>query len=283
MAQTKNVNITPGRADPVVIYASQGDVGREITINVSDGSGWYDLTGCTAVLAGVKPSGMGFSVNGTVSGHTVTIETDGIMTNEYGSIACELKITNGDDETIGTANMILSVEKDPHPEHTVDGNIDEIIPELVVLIERIEADIEEAEEEIAQAEVLKDAEAWAVGKRGGVDVPATDPTYHNNAKYYKDQAASSATEAAGHADDAADSATEASGFKSAAAASADNASYQRSEALQAKTDAEAAAALAASYVTQARNVFQITGDASFSIDPDTRKVTFHITESEESE
>lgn len=33
-----------------------------------------------------------------------------------------------------------------------------------------------------------DAEAWAVGKRNGVDVGASDPAYHNNAKYYKDQA-----------------------------------------------------------------------------------------------
>lgn len=32
------------------------------------------------------------------------------------------------------------------------------------------------------------AEAWAVGKRNGVDVSATDPAYQNNAKYYKDQA-----------------------------------------------------------------------------------------------
>lgn len=28
------------------------------------------------------------------------------------------------------------------------------------------------------------AESWAVGQRGGVDVPETDQTYHNNAKYY---------------------------------------------------------------------------------------------------
>ena len=30
----------------------------------------------------------------------------------------------------------------------------------------------------------KDAEAWSVGKRNGEDVPSTDHTYHNNAKYY---------------------------------------------------------------------------------------------------
>lgn len=29
-----------------------------------------------------------------------------------------------------------------------------------------------------------DSEAWAVGQRNGVDVDSSDPTYHNNAKYY---------------------------------------------------------------------------------------------------
>lgn len=37
-----------------------------------------------------------------------------------------------------------------------------------------------------------DAEAWAVGKRNGTDVPSTDPAYHNNAKYYRDQAQAAA-------------------------------------------------------------------------------------------
>lgn len=34
----------------------------------------------------------------------------------------------------------------------------------------------------------KDAEAWAIGKRDGTDVPPTDPTYHNNALFYAEQA-----------------------------------------------------------------------------------------------
>ena len=33
-----------------------------------------------------------------------------------------------------------------------------------------------------------DSEAWANGTRNGSDVPSTDPAYHNNAKYWKDQA-----------------------------------------------------------------------------------------------
>ena len=40
------------------------------------------------------------------------------------------------------------------------------------------------------------AEAWAVGQRGGVDVPSTDQTYHNNAKYYAQQAGAIIEEAA---------------------------------------------------------------------------------------
>lgn len=37
----------------------------------------------------------------------------------------------------------------------------------------------------ATSEAL-DSEAYAIGKRGGQDVPASDPAYHNNTKYYYD-------------------------------------------------------------------------------------------------
>lgn len=40
----------------------------------------------------------------------------------------------------------------------------------------------------------EDSEAWAVGQRGGVDVPPTDPTYHNNAKYWSEQSAGQSLE-----------------------------------------------------------------------------------------
>lgn len=41
----------------------------------------------------------------------------------------------------------------------------------------------------------ENAEAWAVGQRDGTDVPSTDATYHNNSKYYAEQASGSATSA----------------------------------------------------------------------------------------
>ena len=48
----------------------------------------------------------------------------------------------------------------------------------------------------------KDAEAYAIGKRGGTAVGETDPAYHNNSKYYSEQAGTSATAAAASAADA---------------------------------------------------------------------------------
>lgn len=50
--------------------------------------------------------------------------------------------------------------------------------EIEEVIAALNAGVEAAEDS------AEDAEAWAVGQRGGVDVPDTDPTWHNNAKYY---------------------------------------------------------------------------------------------------
>ena len=45
----------------------------------------------------------------------------------------------------------------------------------------------------------EDSEAYAIGKRDGVAVGSSDPAYHNNSKYYSEQAAASATAAAASA------------------------------------------------------------------------------------
>lgn len=54
------------------------------------------------------------------------------------------------------------------------------------------ADMREVAADALQSEqnaegYAEDAEAWAVGQRGGVDVPSTDPTYENNSKYWAEQ------------------------------------------------------------------------------------------------
>lgn len=84
--------------------------------------------------------------------------------------------------------------------------------------------------EDAAEDYAKDSEAYATGKRAGADVSSSDPAYHNNALYYKDQAAGSATNAAQSASDASGSATAASGSATAAAGSATAASGSASAA-----------------------------------------------------
>ncbi len=51
----------------------------------------------------------------------------------------------------------------------------------------------------AAASAAEDAEAWAVGKRSGTDVPSTDDAYKNHAKYYAGQAGGSVSLAAEYA------------------------------------------------------------------------------------
>ena len=237
MPQSKNINITPGGETPI-LHVSQGDIGRSIILNVKDGDSFYDLAGCAAALVGVKPSGLGFSVSGTVSGHTVTITTVKLMTAEHGKIACELRITKNGDR-IGTANMILAVERDPHPDGTTDGNVDELIPEITVLVERAEA-------------ASSDAEAYGVGTRGGEALESTDPAYHNNSKYYQGEAASSATAAAGSASAASGSATAAAGSANSASGSATAASGSASAASGSATAADGSAKDAEAYAVGKR-------------------------------
>ena len=63
-------------------------------------------------------------------------------------------------------------------------------------------------------EIDEDAEAYAVGTRNGTDVDSDDPAYHNNAKYYAEGAAESASQAASSAE--APLANEAAVFSSSA-------------------------------------------------------------------
>ena len=63
--------------------------------------------------------------------------------------------------------------------------------------------------EQAAAASEENAEAWAIGKRDGSDVPSTDPAYHNNSKYYAGEASTSATNASASESAAGDSAEDA--------------------------------------------------------------------------
>ena len=147
--QRININAVPD-GFPQVLYYSQGDIGRQFVINVAD----FEIpSGAVVKIQATKPSGLGFSVTGTVSDNSVTFTTTAEMTDEAGRYPAELQITSGSD-VIGTANFTMNGEPNPHPEGTTDGQIGTIVPELTLLVERIEESNARIEEMTASAEAL---------------------------------------------------------------------------------------------------------------------------------
>lgn len=97
------------------------------------------------------------------------------------------------------------------------------------------------------------SEAWAVGKRGNVDVGSSDQTYHNNAKYYAEQAAGSATTAQQSAEQAGASAGLANTYKNQAQSEASNAAGSATNAALSALDASDAALNAEAWAKGTRN------------------------------
>lgn len=168
MNQTIGVNIVPQSPQPTLHY-SQGDVGRVFVVNVTD----YDIpAGATVTCVATKPSGMGFTVSGTVSGNSVTFTSTAEMTDEWGRFPAEIRIASGD-TLLGTANFLMIGEKDPHPASTIDGTQEELIPQLTLLVNRVEA----------AAESVHDLTVSATTLAAGSDATATYDSANNSIEF----------------------------------------------------------------------------------------------------
>ena len=93
-------------------------------------------------------------------------------------------------------------------------------------------------------ESAEDSEAWAVGKRSGVDVQPGDDTYQNNSKYYAQQAKQSEQNAKASEDNAKQSEDNAKTSEDNAKTSEDNAEGYMQRAETAAENAEQSAATA---------------------------------------
>lgn len=132
------LNLIPAAYLPE-IHLSQYDVGRTITFTLKDGASGYSVpSGASVKVKATKPSGFGFEVACTFNGGTVTLVTTDTMTPENGRFPAELSIVSGN-TVIGTSNFIFNIERSPHPEGTIDGDAESLLPELTLLVERIEA------------------------------------------------------------------------------------------------------------------------------------------------
>lgn len=178
ITQTFDLNLIPEQA-PVVVHCDQYDKGTgRLIIKLYEGDVAYTPTG-TAIIQGCKPDGHGFSYSATLSGNTVTADLTEQMSCVSGRVRCQIVVTESTGRT-GTFAFILEVQPSALP-----SNADMSESEYEFIEQAIELTQQAAEDAQESAE---DAEAWAVGERGGVPVGPTDPTYHNNAEYYAQQA-----------------------------------------------------------------------------------------------
>jgi len=224
------VNLQPRSTLPV-IRVSQYDVGVPLKFVVYDGDSPADLaSGTTATIQATRPSGTGFKETCSVSGNIVTVNTTQAMTQEAGTMTAEIRLVSGS-TNVGTSNFSYVVEQAAHADDVLDADVDQwnaiaqrvredtqqstsnvrIVNESVsqaqaassTAVEASQNASRSAETALAAAqsagailtsveESASDSEAYAVGKRDGKDVASTDVAYHNNAKYYAEQAAGSA-------------------------------------------------------------------------------------------
>ena len=179
ITQSFDLNLIP-ESSPVVVHCDQYDKGTgRLVISLYDENIAYSPSG-TAKIQGVKPDGKGFEYDASISGNVVTANLTEQMSAVAGRVRCQIVVTETTGRT-GSFAFILDVQPSALP---LDTDISESDYQL----------IEHALEDCAQAVIdsqdnAEDAEAWAVGERGGVPVDPSDPTYNNNAEYWAGQAA----------------------------------------------------------------------------------------------
>lgn len=228
MEQNINLNTIPGAICPVV-NVSQGDVGRTFKIRLNEDNQVYNLDGTeTLTISGYKPDGNVFmyEISPTPTGSIVEIETKDQMTARHGDVLCELRIEKGT-EHIGTCNFVMKVEVSPAESGPLSASALEYIEGLI-------QHVDEGAEEAAASATL--SQSWAVGGTGTRSGENT-----NNAKYYSQQAANSATASANSATASANSATASANSATASANSATAAHTSEVNATTSETNAATSA------------------------------------------
>ncbi len=193
ITQVTKLNLVPGGVLPR-INVTQYDYGsRALEFLIFNGDQRFTLaSGMTARIQGTKPDKCGFDYAATVStaNNKITANLTQQMTACHGEVLTELVILkNG--ERIGTINFILDVQQAGLSDETVvsDSELPDIITQATAQME-------------AAAASAKLAESFAKGNTGTRTGENTD-----NANYYRQQAANSATTAGNQASAAATSAT----------------------------------------------------------------------------
>ena len=166
---------------------TQGDSNsRSIVAALFSGAIPFNIpTGAAVMVRFGKPDGTGGLYDATESGahvvfagNTVTAPVAAQMLSVPGVVVAQIEVYSATTEEspayrLASFCFFVDVEKSAYPDDTIISS-----DYYNILSESIQQALSSA----------KDAEAWAVGQRGGVDVPSTDPAYNNSAKYWAQNA-----------------------------------------------------------------------------------------------
>lgn len=172
---------------PPTLHMTQGDSNsRSIVAALFSGASPFNIpTGSSVMVRFGKPDGTGGLYDATESGahvvfagNTVTAPVAEQMLSVPGVVVAQIEVYSAATEEspayrLASFCFFVDVEKSAYPDDTIISS-----DYYNILSESIQQALSSA----------KDAEAWAVGQRGGVDVPSTDPAYNNNAKYWAQNA-----------------------------------------------------------------------------------------------
>lgn len=190
ITQSINLNLISGQVLPRVNASQYDNNTRTLTMYLYDGELTFNIpNGVSGYIQGTKPDRTGFqyATTVTVGSNVVTFDITEQMTAVAGDVTCELVLVDGDDR-IATVNFILHVEPAALSDDTVISETElPLIEEAAELAQQIGGFIEQMDADAAKSE------AYGAGTVNGVPVTSDNPAYQNNAKYYSDEAAASAT------------------------------------------------------------------------------------------
>ena len=165
MAQILDVNITPQSYLPEIKVSENDNTLRTFKVNIidDDGTPYQIPSGVTATFAGTKPSGLGFTVPCTIDGSAVQFVMENTVCNERGRFPAEIRLINGE-ARIGTCNVLLNVEPNPHPDDITDGDREPLVNEITALLQQITEQADRVEADADRAQQAADAAAQSEAK-----------------------------------------------------------------------------------------------------------------------
>lgn len=143
VSQKNALNIRPGTAAQLVVHVSQGDTGSNLEFYLYNGSDPYEPDGVAITLEGMRKTGTGVGpIACTYVGNLVTVQTTAEMTAEAGPVLCELIITDGSGESIGTANFAILVEEATFPDGPLYNNSVDVYSQILAYVQTIPANVD---------------------------------------------------------------------------------------------------------------------------------------------